>query len=123
MAYQHVRTFLRYIASIYPTKYGIMLNEFGFPTFDESSMSLSQAQAELSQSTFYVSFLNEMLKAINEDGVTVAGAIGWAFVDNWEWGEYDARYGVQAYNSTTLERSYKRSIFDFVDFIVAHGGN
>ena len=86
-------------------------------------MPLSQAQADLAQSTFYVSFLDEMLKAINEDGVKVAGGIGWAFVDNWEWGEYDDRYGVQAYSSTTLERSYKRSIFDFVDFVVERGGS
>ena len=86
-------------------------------------MTLSQAQADLSHSTFYVSFLNEILKAINEDGVKMAGAIGWAFVDNWEWGSYTPRYGVQAYNSTTLERSYKRSIFDFVDFVMAHGGS
>jgi beta-glucosidase/6-phospho-beta-glucosidase/beta-galactosidase len=100
-----------------------MLTEFGFPAFYESSMSLSQAQDDLTQSFFYLSFLNEMLKAINEDGVKVAGAIGWAFVDNWEWGEYDDRFGVQAFNSTTLERSYKRSIFDFVDFVVTHGGS
>jgi beta-glucosidase/6-phospho-beta-glucosidase/beta-galactosidase len=50
------------------------------------------------------------------------GAVGWSFVNNWEWGEYDDKYGVQGFDNVTLERWYKRGIFDFVDFVVGHGG-
>ena len=38
--------------------------------------------------------------------------------DNNEFGQYDQQYGLQLVNRTNGEftRSYKRSIFDFVDF-------
>lgn len=39
--------------------------------------------------------------------MNLVGAIGWAFVDNWERGEYDDHYGVQAFNMTTLPLSVK----------------
>ena len=83
-------------------------------------MTIEQEQAEVTQSLFYVSILNEVLKSIHEDRVNVVGILGWSYVNNWEWGEYDDHYGVQAFNRTTLERFYKRAIFDFVDFIAAH---
>ena len=118
--YQHFRTILRYLNSKYPTELGILIGEFGFPAYEEASMTLDSARTDLSQSTFYIATLNEMLKAINEDGVNMLGAIGWSFVDNWEWGQYHDRYGVQAFNSTTLQRFYKRAIFDYVDFIRNH---
>mgnify|MGYP003947238173 CR=1 FL=1 len=70
----------------------------------------------MAQSIYLLSTLVEVLKSICEDGVHVAGAIAWSFVDNWEWGQYDDHFGVQAFNFTTLETYYKRSIFDFVDF-------
>lgn len=43
------------------------------------------------------------------------------YVDNWEWGQYNDHFGVQIFDNVTLERTYKRSIFDFVNFIKAHG--
>ena len=38
--------------------------------------------------------------------------------DNNEFGSYDQQYGLQMVNRTNREftRSYKRSLFDFVDF-------
>lgn len=120
MGYEHIRTFLRLVSTKWPSKGGILLAEFGFGTFEESSMTLPQSQADLNKSIWFLSMLNEILEAIHLDGIKMIGVIGWAFVDNWEWGEYDDRYGVQAFNQTTLVRSYKRSIFDFVDFFRAH---
>lgn len=83
-------------------------------------MSLQHQASDLAQSNFFVPILNEVLKAINLDGVHVKGVFGWSFIDNWEWGQYDDRYGVQAYNQTTLERTYKRAIFDYAHFILDH---
>ena len=52
-----------------------------------------------------------------EDGVQWIGAFAWSFADNWEFGDFDARFGIQTVNRTTQERKYKKSFFDFVDFI------
>ncbi|KAH8888120.1 glycoside hydrolase [Thozetella sp. PMI_491] len=120
MMYQHFRTILNYFHFKYPTEMGILVGEFGFPIFDAAEMTLDNSRTDLSQSTFYMSTIREMLKAINLDGVKMCGAIGWSFVDNWEWGQYHDKYGVQAFNATTLDRFYKRAIFDFVDFFRKH---
>ncbi|KAI0376942.1 glycoside hydrolase family 1 protein [Hypomontagnella monticulosa] len=115
--YQHARTIFKYLDTTYPTAGGISIAEFGWPSSHEADMSVDQARAELMPTFYYLSVLNEVLKSIHEDGVKFQGTLGWAFVDNWEWGEYNDRYGVQNFNRDTLERSYKRSIFDIVDFI------
>ncbi|KAF8852751.1 glycoside hydrolase family 1 protein [Acephala macrosclerotiorum] len=118
--YQHMRTILKFLHTVYPAKDGIMITEIGFSEWFASSMTIEEEQSEITQSVFYQSTLNEVLKSIHEDGVNVIGFLGWSYVNNWEWGQYDDHYGVQAFNQTTLERFYKRSIFDFVEFINAH---
>ena len=60
--------------------------------------------------------MSEVLKSIWEDGVEVAGAFAWSFADNWEFGDYEAHFGMQTVNRTTQERRYKKSFFDLVDF-------
>jgi beta-glucosidase/6-phospho-beta-glucosidase/beta-galactosidase len=65
--------------------------------------------------------MSEVLKAIWEDGVEVVGAYAWSFADNWEFGDYDSHFGIQTVNRTTQERRYKKSFFDFVDFMKARG--
>lgn len=119
--YQYVRTWMKYMDTVWPSKYGLMITEFGWTPFYASSMTVDQEQADLSQTIFFQSFLNELLKSIHEDSVKIIGVLGWAFVSNWEWGEYDDHFGVQYFNNVTLERSYKRTIFDFVDFLTGHG--
>ncbi|CZR67291.1 related to beta-glucosidase [Phialocephala subalpina] len=118
--YQHMRTVLKFLDTVYPAKDGIMITEIGFSEWYASSMTIEEEQSEITQSVFYQSTLNEVLKSIHEDGVNVIGFLGWSYVNNWEWGQYDDHYGVQAFNRTTLQTFYKRSIFDFVDFINAH---
>ena len=63
--------------------------------------------------------MTEVLKSIWEDNVEVAGAFAWSFADNWEFGDYDAHFGLQTVNRTTQERRYKKSLFDLVDFVGA----
>ncbi|KAH8820768.1 glycoside hydrolase [Xylogone sp. PMI_703] len=118
--YQHARTIFKYLDTTYPTDGGIMITEFGFPAWHESYMTEDQARVDISASVYYLSVLNELLKSMHEDSVKVMGVLGWAYVDNWEWGEFDDRYGVQTFNNVTLRRSYKRSLFDIVDFISSH---
>lgn len=97
-----------------------MITEFGYPAWHESYMNEDQARVDISASVFYLSILNELLKSMYEDNVKFMGVLGWAFVNNWEWGEYDDRFGVQTFDNITLQRSYKRSLFDVVDFITSH---
>ncbi|KAI8231748.1 Beta-glucosidase 1A [Colletotrichum sp. SAR 10_86] len=81
---------------------------------------IAHIQNDLAQSNFYVPILAEVLKAINLDGIHVKGLYGWSFLDNWEWGQYNDKYGVQGFNATTQERFYKRAIFDYAGFIQDH---
>ncbi|OTB04212.1 glycoside hydrolase family 1 protein [Hypoxylon sp. CI-4A] len=121
--YQHARTIFNYFSVTYPTTGGIFVAEFGWPGFHEYEMTKEHARAEFASTLFYLPVLNEMLKAAREDGVKFKGALSWAYIDNWEFGQYDDRFGVQAFNNETLERSYKRSMFDIVDFISAHSSS
>lgn len=117
---EHVRAILGYWHHTYPTEGGITIAEFGLPMFKASQMSLKQHVSDLSQSLFYIPFLREILKSINEDGVKMKGVYGWSYLDNWEWGQYDDMYGVQTYNHTTQKRTFKRGIFDYVEFMQKH---
>lgn len=65
-----------------------------------------------------------MLKSIYEDGVNVIGALAWSFVDNNEFGSYEQQYGLQYVNRTNgrFTRKFKRSIFDYVEFMQEYVG-
>ncbi|KAK1023718.1 hypothetical protein LTR33_018017 [Friedmanniomyces endolithicus] len=73
---------------------------------------------DLERTLYYQEFLRETLKAIYEDGVNVIGALGWSVLDNDEFSSYYQQYGMQHVDRTNGEftRSFKRSMFDYVDF-------
>lgn len=98
-----------------------MVTEFGFPTYGAANKTLEYQRENLPQSIFYEGFLNEMYKSIHEDGVHIIGAIGWSYVDHWKWGSYDTRFGVQTVNETTQVKTYKSSIFHYVDWFRRYG--
>ncbi|KAH6672667.1 glycoside hydrolase superfamily [Plectosphaerella plurivora] len=115
-----IRPMLGYWHHTYPTKHGITIGEFGLPIYHASHMSIEQHVMDPAQSNFYIPFLRETLKAINYDNVKMKGLFGWAWVDNWEWSQYRDRYGLQVFNNVTMERRFKRGIFDFADFMLKH---
>lgn len=115
----YLRSYLKYIYSTY--RHPIKITEFGFPVWNEADKPLSDQLHDLPRSIYYLSYLSEVLKAIWEDGVKVTGAYLWSYADNWEFGDYDAHFGVQTVNRTTQERNYKKSFFDVVDFMKARG--
>jgi len=48
---------------------------------------------------YYRDYINEMLKAINIDGVNVTGYTAWSLMDNYEWRRgYTQRFGVHYVN-------------------------
>ncbi|GIZ39403.1 hypothetical protein CKM354_000278800 [Cercospora kikuchii] len=117
IAPQYVRQQLGYIWNIFKPS-GILIAEFGFNPFMESSKTVVAQLYDLERTLYYYAFLRETLKSIYEDNVNVIGALAWSFLDNNEFGSYDQQYGLQHVNRTNGEftRSFKRSIFDYVDF-------
>jgi beta-glucosidase/6-phospho-beta-glucosidase/beta-galactosidase len=111
----YFRTYLNYLWNTF--KSPVAVTEFGFPVFGEAEKAQEDQEFDSPRSWYYQSYLNEGLKAIWEDGVQFIGAFAWSWADNWEFGDYDQHFGIQTVNRTTQERRYKKSFFDFVDFI------
>ncbi|KAA8621516.1 BglB Beta-glucosidase 6-phospho-beta-glucosidase beta-galactosidase [Pyrenophora tritici-repentis] len=95
----------------------VAVTEFGFPVFAESQKAQKDQEFDSPRSQYYQTYLNEGLKAIWEDGVQFVGAFAWSWADNWEFGDYAQQFGIQTVNRTTMVRRYKKSFFDYVDFI------
>lgn len=111
----YFRTYLNYLYNTFRAP--VAVTEFGFPVFGEALKAQSDQEFDSPRSWYYQSYLNEGLKAIWEDGVEFIGAFAWSSMDNWEFGDYDQHFGIQTVNRTTQERRYKKSFFDFVDFV------
>jgi hypothetical protein len=121
IASQYVRQQLGYVWNTFRPS-AILVSEFGFPVFAEAKKTVVAQQYGLERTLYYQGYLHELLKAIHEDGINVIGTIARSFVDNNELGNFDDRYGMQNVNRTNglLTRTYKRTIFDFVDFFYGH---
>jgi beta-glucosidase/6-phospho-beta-glucosidase/beta-galactosidase len=119
IAPQHVRAQMNYVWNTFRPA-GVLVSEYGFPKFGEQLEDLDAQRYDLERSIYYQAFLTEVLRAVNEDGVNVMGALAWSFVETNEFGTFDDHYGLQTLNHTTFERTYKRSAFDYVDFFHQH---
>ncbi|EXJ93761.1 beta-glucosidase [Capronia coronata CBS 617.96] len=111
---KYLRTYLSYLWDTYRTP--IIATEIGFPVSGEGELPLANQRFDSPRSDYLVSNLNEILKAIWEDGVQVLGAFVWSFADDWEMGTYASQFGLQFVNRTDQTRQYKRSFFDLMDF-------
>lgn len=96
--------------------------EFGLPPLNDAENPVVYQLSSYDQSRYYQGFLSEMLKAMYEDNVNVIGTLAWSFADNDEFSTFDEHYGLQHVNRTDGKwtRTYKRSIFDYVDFFHQH---
>ncbi|KAJ5706890.1 glycoside hydrolase family 1 protein [Penicillium malachiteum] len=114
---KYLRTGLNWLWS----KYGkpIAITEFGLPSSASAveDLSLKSIQYDTIRSEYYLSYLSEVLDTIHHDGVNVMGVFAWSFADDWEWGTFEHNYGLQYVNRTSMERTYRRSFFDMVDFV------
>ena len=97
---------------------GIAITEFGFNPYMEYIRPINAQRYDFERTTYYQQFLSEMLKCIYVDGINIVAAFGWSIMDNNEFGSYEQQYGMQLVNRTSpgLERTYKRTMFDYVDF-------
>ncbi|KAK6541481.1 hypothetical protein TWF694_007290 [Orbilia ellipsospora] len=112
---EYLRTYLNYLWNTF--RKPVLISEFGFPVFGEALKEPRDQVFDTPRSLYYQSFLSETLKAIWEDGVHMMGALAWSFADNWEFGDYDQRFGLQTVDRDTQKRSFKKSFFDLVSFV------
>ncbi|KAK4552104.1 hypothetical protein LTR86_010640 [Recurvomyces mirabilis] len=121
LAPQYVRQQLSYVWNTFKPS-GILIAEFGFNPWQEYTKPVVYQLYDLERTLYYQEFLSETLKSVYEDGVNVIGALAWSVLDNDEFTSYEQQYGVQHVNRTNgqFTRSFKRSIFDYVDFFHKH---
>ncbi|KAG6865430.1 hypothetical protein C0991_002668 [Blastosporella zonata] len=105
----------------WPTK-KMYISEFGFvEPFEAQWTDLFRITEDVTRTNYYMTYLGEILLAIHEDKLPIAGTFAWAMVDNAEWNSgLSARFGIQYVNYTTLERVYKRSALSLSEFYNAH---
>ena len=118
-----VRRFLKHITTeLFPSIPDIVVSEFGFAEpFEAQWSSLPPALWDLRRADYLQQYLDNILLAIHVDGVNVTGAWGWAIFDNFEWSlGTSVRFGLQYVNYTSLERTPKASVFQFLNWFKEH---
>ncbi|KNC76787.1 hypothetical protein SARC_10731 [Sphaeroforma arctica JP610] len=86
------RKLLNWVSNRYGTEYPIYVTENGWSVQADTE---HQGKYDTGRVLFYYSYLNQMSKAISEDGVNVAGYYAWSLMDNFEWERgYHERFGV-----------------------------
>ncbi|KAF9044143.1 glycoside hydrolase family 1 protein [Panaeolus papilionaceus] len=87
------------------------VSEFGYcEPFESMRTEVFRITEDVTRTNYYMTYLGEILLAIHEDKLPIAGTFAWAMMDNAEWGSgLEAKFGIQYVNYTTLERTYKRS--------------
>ncbi|KAJ5103606.1 CAZyme family GH1, partial [Penicillium argentinense] len=115
------REYLFYLWNTY--RRPVFVSEFGFPVYGEADKELPDQLFDSPRSQYYQSFMSEILKSIYEDGVHVMGALAWSFMDNWEFGDYSAQFGMQKVERPSQKRYFKKSFFELVDFVKTRQGS
>ncbi|KAF5370941.1 hypothetical protein D9615_009790 [Tricholomella constricta] len=116
-----LRESLRELQKRWPTK-KMYISEFGFvEPFEAQRTELFRITEDVTRTNYFMTYLGEILRAIHEDKLPIAGTFAWAMLDNAEWNSgLSARFGIQHVNYTTLERTYKRSALSLSEFYKAH---
>ncbi|XP_073762670.1 cytosolic beta-glucosidase isoform X2 [Danio rerio] len=101
-----LRKLLKYIKDTY-TSVPIYITENGF-----SQMGPVQIE-DVDRSQFYEDTLQQVGKAISQDGVNVKGYFAWSLLDNFEWNDgFNVRFGLfhVDFSSSELKRTLYRSV-------------
>ncbi|XP_049791638.1 myrosinase 1-like [Schistocerca nitens] len=98
------RKLLNWISAEYPG-YPIIVTENGYPDWGGLD--------DKNRTSYYTSYLAEMLKAINTDGNNVIGYTAWSLLDNLEWSSgFTIKFGLYQvdFNDTERPRTAKDSV-------------
>ena len=74
IAPQYVQAQMNYIWNTFRPA-GVLVAKYRFPKFGENLEPLDAQRYDLERSIYYRAFLTEVLRAVNEDGVNVMGAL------------------------------------------------
>jgi beta-glucosidase len=97
----------------------IFITENGVSVPHESFLPLKVALEDDFRLNYYKDYIEEMAKAINEDGVRVLGYMAWSLLDNFEWADgYEKRFGLVYVDfKDQLKRYHKKSALWYRDWI------
>lgn len=94
-----LREVLKWLNNEYEGKYDIYVTENGF------SDKLGNLD-DLQRIYYYKHYINQMLRAIKEDGVPVKGYFAWSLLDNFEWGNgYTEKFGLHSVDMNDPQRT------------------
>lgn len=63
----------------------ISVTENGFCVKGETALPIAEAVKDTDRVAYFAGYLDNLLKAVKEDGVDVRGYFGWSLLDNFEW--------------------------------------
>jgi len=87
-----LRKLLNWINNRYGSETDIYITEGGWSIGADTA---EEAQADIERAYYYGNYTSEILKAINEDNISVKGYFAWSLMDNFEWEMgYTERFGV-----------------------------
>ena len=75
----------------------VLITENGFPT-DRDDYRIIQISSAL-----------QAFKQAMDLGANILGYAHWSLMDNWEWGDYEPKFGLASVNRETFERTIKKS--------------
>jgi len=94
-----IRRALNWINTEYGGKYDIYITENGL------SDKMGNTD-DLNRIYYYKHYINQILKAIKEDGVPVAGYYAWSLLDNFEWAMgYTEKFGLHSVDMNSPDRT------------------
>lgn len=112
------RVWLNYIDQTYRPRGGIMVSELGYASNMNDDTPFVSEITDTARAEYLRNYYKAILQAKHLDGINIKGVLTWAATDNWEFGNYKQRFGVQYvdYDSVNKTRTYKVSMFSMLDF-------
>jgi beta-glucosidase len=68
-----------------PSGIRIYVTENGFTITGETKMTTAERVNDVQRQTYFNGYIKQLINAVREDGMPVAGYMGWSLLDNLEW--------------------------------------
>ncbi|KAJ3215901.1 hypothetical protein HDU67_010203 [Dinochytrium kinnereticum] len=111
---------LRFLINYVHRRYNmdIHLTEIGFTPINEANQSLDEIVNSPDRLKFWQDHLQALTGAVIEDKIPVRSFLAWAIMDNFEWIQYESKFGCihVDFNSPNLTRTVKNATYYMSDF-------